>query len=321
MNPIDLLPGLEQVQMFALLMGALDVARASIQGIAQNVMNQIAPTVYAILVLYVILYGAMLMNGAIKETLHDVMVRVFKLGFVIWFAFNSIDYIGYAVLYVWTLPEELIAFLLPPNLLTTVAGFATLGFGSTTTSIDIAAGLVATMASSLLSIVNTLLQAASTAGGGLNTLHILATGLGVVATGLTAVTLGALVVAKVSLAILLGLGPVFIPMILFKKTQPYFDGWVAQIFNYVLVLLLMSVAIYILFPVLLVMIATYYALSAAVGLTVTDGLQLTALIGIFIAVMKQVPSTAASISRGYAVGLPQDKAPANAGQRAREAGQ
>jgi len=147
--------------------------------------------------------------------------------------------------------------------------------------------------------------------------------MGVMAGGLTAVTLGSLIVAKVSLAILLALGPVFVPTILFEKTKHLFDGWLGQIVNYVLLLLLMSVAIYILFPVLLVIIASYFALAKLVGLTISDSVQLTALLGIFIAVMKQVPSTAASISRGYALSVPDSTgaAQANPGQTARQAGQ
>jgi type IV secretion system protein VirB6 len=322
MNPLDLLPGLEQMQMFAMLMGALDVARANISTIAVNVMAQIATTVQVVMLLYIILYGFMFMNGAVKENLHDVLIRVFKLGFVIWFAFNSVDYVGYAVNYVWTLPEDLITFLLPPNFVTTIAGFATLGLGSATTNIDLAAGLIAAMMSAVMSIINSSLQAAEAAGS-VSSLTILSTAMGVMAGGLTAVTLGSLIVAKVSLAILLALGPVFVPTILFEKTKHLFDGWLGQIVNYVLLLLLMSVAIYILFPVLLVIIASYFALAKLVGLTISDSVQLTALLGIFIAVMKQVPSTAASISRGYALSVPDSTgaAQANPGQTARQAGQ
>lgn len=330
MNPLDLLPGLQQLQMFAMLMGALDVARASISSIASNVMTQIAPTVQLVLILYILLYGYMLMNGAIKENLHDVLTRVFKFGFVVWFAFNSVDYIGFAVNYVWTLPEDLITFLLPTTFVSTITNFATLGLASATTNVDLAAGLVATMMSTVMSIMNSSLQAAEQAGG-INSLHIVGFGMGGAAAGLSAVTLGTLIVAKISLAILLALGPVFIPTILFEKTKHLFEGWLAQLVNYVLVLVLMSVAIYILFPVLLVIIASYYAISKLISLTISDSVQLIALIGIFIAVMKQVPSTAASISRGYAITGPDstghgsnssasETRQQNPGQSARQAG-
>ncbi len=319
MNPFDLFPGLEEMQMIVLLMGALAVAGSSIATIATHVLSQIESTVQALIILYVIFYGILLMNGAVKDNLHDLSIRVFKFGFVYWFIFTADDYVGYAINYVWTLPEELISFLLPPTFITTITDFATLGFGSTSTNIDLAAGLVATVLSSVLSVMSDTLEA-SEAAGGTASLTAVGAGLGIVATALSAVTLGALLVAKVSLAILLALGPIFIPAILFEKTKYLFEGWLAQIINYTLVLLLMSLAIYILFPVLLVILATYYALSLAVGLTIKDSVQLIALLGIFVAIMRQVPSTAASISKGYAVSTPDSTGAANVGEKSRQAG-
>lgn len=66
----------------------------------------------------------------------------------------------------------------------------------------------------------------------------------VVAAGtvLVAVLGGAMIiVAKFSLAIMLGLGPLFIVSLMFPMTQRFFDSWFAQVMNYVLTIVIMAV--------------------------------------------------------------------------------
>lgn len=52
---------------------------------------------------------------------------------------------------------------------------------------------------------------------------------------------GVIIVAKFSLAIMLGLGPLFIALLMFPATAKFFDSWFGQVLNYVITIVIMSV--------------------------------------------------------------------------------
>jgi type IV secretion system protein VirB6 len=146
-------------------------------------------------------------------------------------------------------------------------------------------------------------------------------GVGVAGASITAVVAGILLVAKISLSVLLALGPFFLVSILSEKTKAYFDGWLSQVLNFILVILLLTLTIYILFPILIVTVSSYYLIAKLTGsLSLQESVELITLLGIFLAVIKQVPTTAAAVVRGYAVGGAQERSLQGGGGHAQDSG-
>jgi type IV secretion system protein VirB6 len=106
-------------------------------------------------------------------------------------------------------------------------------------------------------------------------------------------------------ALLLGIGPIFVCCALFEKTKPYFDGWLRQLANYV-VLKLLGLA------VLAFMLRTFDILfnpSSTVDLE--TGVIAVITTGFFCtAILYHLPTMAASIAGGFS--MSEQKTPATA---------
>ncbi len=289
-------PGLDQLQALTNLMAAINVAANSIAYFSANVVTQIRPFVNALLTIYVVVYGLLMMFGsqAVKMDAWDFAKRIFIIILVVQVAMGFGDYNGDIAQKLFTLPEDLVVWLLPTGFVTSILGGAT--------GVDLAVQLVSLAMSALLSIMNTGLETGAAAGTGFTGQTVADLAVGTLGLTLTFVVMSTLIVVKFALAILLSLGPVFILTILFEKSRHFFEGWLAQIFGFVLALFLMIFAIYIVFPILLVIVGSYYMLMETVGLSNIDKASLAGIIAIFTAVFRQMPLIAASITRSYAVG-------------------
>lgn len=110
-----------------------------------------------------------------------------------------------------------------------------------------------------------------------------------------------LIMAKVALAILAGLGPLFIFMLLWQATSRFFEVWVSQVVNYGLLIVLVST----LFIFLMEIYGNYmsdikpdssnfnaiYTLAGAVIITIVSGV-----------ILLQLPSIAGALSGGVGLG-------------------
>jgi type IV secretion system protein VirB6 len=107
--------------------------------------------------------------------------------------------------------------------------------------------------------------------------------------------------AKIALAIFLGVGPIFVLLTQFEATKRFFDSWLGQVLNYVFVVMLTACAV----KLIMTIIQTYMMSSA-----VTNGLTdpsiaaaipaiLYSIIGVL--VLLQVPSMASSLGGGAAI--------------------
>lgn len=65
----------------------------------------------------------------------------------------------------------------------------------------------------------------------------------VIAAGLTTAALGVLIMAKISLVLVVGFGPLFICALMFPITRSWFDGWLKSCLTYIFTLVMMSALI------------------------------------------------------------------------------
>lgn len=128
-----------------------------------------------------------------------------------------------------------------------------------------------------------------------------------------------LILAKVAIAILVGIGPLFIFMLLWQPTQRFFEVWTGQILNYGLLTVLTSV----LFLFLMGIYGNYmgditpdsnsmnavYALAGALVIT-----------GISAIILLQLPSIAGALSSGVGLGYIRELSAARRGASAAKQG-
>lgn len=300
-----LISGLSQVQFLINLVGALQVAQAAMSSYAAHVVDAIDHFVAVCLTIYVVLYGLALMQGHIRDVQHDAFIKLFKLVIVLTLSRNFAIYNNEVAQFFWHLPEHLIQWLTPQTVMDMLVTFVP---GGATSDADLSILLISTVMSFTVSMMHASLSASSLAGQTDMTMFASGLGIGVAGASLTAVVAGILLVAKISLSVLLALGPFFLVSILFEKTKSYFEGWLSQVLNFVLVILLLTLTIHLLFPILIITVASYYAIAQMGGvLSLRESVELITLLGIFLAIIKQVPTTAAAVVRGYAVGAAQER--------------
>ena len=105
--------------------------------------------------------------------------------------------------------------------------------------------------------------------------------------------------SKVALAILLGLGPLFIALLLFDTTKRFFESWLGQALNYLFVYVLVSTAMTVLFalwqPGLNYALANHTAGFSSLLPMLIGG-------GAAFVVLMQVPSIASGLAGGVQIG-------------------
>lgn len=301
----DLFPSFNTLQVLINLEGTLVSAQAAMSYYASTVVSQIRPFVQTCVTLFVLLYGFALMRGVIKDPLNDVSIRVFKIAIVAELAMNFASYNNYIATFFWNLPEDLVEWLTPAPLITAIKQLVP--FASTGTT-DLSILLITTVMSAVVEIMNSTLMASNVGGQTDPTSFAAGLGIGAAGAGISAVVAGILLVSKVSLSVLLALGPFFIISIFFEKTKHYFEGWLAQVVNYVVVVVLLTLTIYVLFPILIITVSSYYLIAQLAGsLSLRESVELMTLLGIFMAIIRQVPTTAAALVRGYAINAPGER--------------
>jgi len=112
-------------------------------------------------------------------------------------------------------------------------------------------------------------------------------------------TMFLLSLSNIALAILLALGPLFIPALLFERTRRFFDSWLAQLANYALVTVLT-----VLTGALLLQIVQSYALQTAQrgpGLQVMDAVDMVLVAVLVFLIMRQILPIASALAGGVAL--------------------
>jgi type IV secretion system protein VirB6 len=181
-----------------------------------NVIAQVSGPMRAALVLYVLLYGFAILRGAISEPIIDFAVRSLKLAFIYMLA-TTVAYSSWV-----TTP---LFHTLPDTLTQAISGAAATDPGAAFDQFFARACYLGEKITQTASLVN---FAPYLVAGGVYVIGALAAALG----------FGVVIVAKVTLALLVALGPIFIACSLFDASRRYFFGWLGQAVNYIVLMAL-----------------------------------------------------------------------------------
>jgi type IV secretion system protein VirB6 len=245
---------------------------------ASSVIAAVSGPLRAALVLYVLLYGVAILRGAIAEPMMDFAVRSLKLAFIYMLA-TTVAYSSYV-----TTP---LFHTLPDTLTQAISGAGVPDVGAAFDQFFARAAYLAQKISHEASPVN---LGPWIIAGAVYVVGALAAALG----------FGVVLLAKVALALLIALGPIFIACALFDASRRFFFGWLSQAVNYVVLFALIITV----FQLVLSLVSQQWGQI--------DGLDPIAAGALFIALcllgaifFLQTPANAASLGRGPRGGSPQ----------------
>jgi type IV secretion system protein VirB6 len=243
---------------------------------ASAVIAQVAGPLRAALALYVVLYGFAILRGAISEPIIDFAVRSLKLAFIYMLA-TTVAYSSWV-----TTP---LFHTLPDALTQAISGTASPDPGA---AFDQFFGRASFLGETIAKTAELTNLAPLLVAGAVYVFGALAAALG----------FGVVIVAKVTLALLVALGPIFIACSLFEASRRFFFGWLSQAVNY---LILMALIVTV-FQLILSLVGDQW--SQINGPNPTEGglifIALCILGSIF---FLQTPAIAAGIAGGASAGL------------------
>ncbi|MBU1376166.1 MAG: type IV secretion system protein [Alphaproteobacteria bacterium] len=243
---------------------------------ASRVIGEVAGPLRVALVLYVLLYGFAILRGAISEPVMDFAVRSVKLA-LIYFLATSAAYGDWVT--------QPLFHTLPDTLARAIAGA---GSGDAGQAFDQFFSRAAYLGQKAAREANALNWVPLVVSGAVFVIGALAAALG----------FGIVTLAKVALALLVALGPIFVACSLFEATRRYFFGWLSQAVNY-LVLFALIIAV---FQLILALVGDRW--SAIDGEDpVVGGLIFIALCLLGAIFFLQTPAIAAGIAGGASAGL------------------
>ncbi len=243
---------------------------------ASSVMAEVSGPLRAALVLYVLLYGFAILRGAIQEPFMDFVVRSIKLAFVYMLA-TTVAYSSYVT--------QPLFHVLPDTLTQAVSGAGVPDVGS---AFDQFFARAAYLAEKIWNKATPVNIAPLILSAVVYTVGALA----------AAVGFGVVLIAKVALALLVALGPIFIACALFDATRRFFFGWLSQAVNY-LVLFALIITV---FQLILSLVAQQWG-SIDGADPMAGGLLFVALCLLGAIFFLQTPAIAAGIAGGASAGL------------------
>jgi type IV secretion system protein VirB6 len=243
---------------------------------AGQVMAQVSGPLRAALVLYVLLYGFAILRGAIQEPLIDFAVRSLKLALIVMLATTA----AYGT---WI--STPLFHTLPDTLSSAISGQASTSAGGAFDQFFDRVGYLGEKVSKEASLSNP-------------TPYLVSAGVWVIGALAAALGFGIFLLAKVALALLIALGPIFIACALFEASRRFFFGWLSQAVNY-LVLLALIVTV---FQLILSLVGAQWGTIDGQD-PVAGGLLFIALCLLAAIFFLQVPAIAAGIAGGASAGL------------------
>ena len=243
---------------------------------ASSVMAQVSGPLRAALVLYVLLYGFAILRGAIQEPFMDFVVRSIKLAFIYMLA-TTVAYSTYVT--------QPLFHVLPDTLTQAISGSGVPDVGSAFDNFFNRAAYLA----------EKITKAASPVDFGPWILGAVVYIVGALA---AAIGFGVVLIAKVALALLVALGPIFVACALFDATRRFFFGWLSQAVNY-LVLFALIITV---FQLILSLVAQQWG-SIDGSDPMAGGLLFVALCLLGSIFFLQTPAIAAGIAGGASAGL------------------
>ncbi|MBT0110606.1 type IV secretion system protein [Vibrio alginolyticus] len=247
---------------------------------ATNIISFISPIFTSLLIIWIAIWGYLMMFGKVNEPLQEGVFRILRIGFIISLGLTIGTYTDIVVNVLSQGPEEI----------------SKVVTGGESTSVSSALD-------SLFSQIFEVSEAAWDKGSILDAnfgMYLIA--ICVLAFGgvLTCVVAFLILLSKIMTAVLLAIGPLFIVMLLFNSTQRFFESWLGMLINQGLILILGSAIGKLMISLADVAMGSMSSDLTALS-TLADASILCLLYGLCIMVVKQVPSVASALGGGVAL--------------------
>jgi len=250
---------------------------------SSNLVNVLTPIAVAGLTIYLILMGLAIARGEVNDSIGTITVKFLKIAFICSLALTAGNYQNYVV-----------------QGITGIQGVFAGAFGQGAGTLG---ALIDNLSAPYETLDQTLWQQVGTVGiFNLPNLGLVCASffVSIAEIALFAVALGTYVLALVSLALVLAVGPAFILCALFPATQRFTESWLGQALHFVFVNMLIGALI-----AMLTSIASQYATAVANGLgtnaLMTDTVALLIVSFVMCIVMLNVNSIASALSGGASI--------------------
>ncbi|GAO01285.1 type IV secretion system protein [Anaeromyxobacter sp. PSR-1] len=279
-------------RLFTPLFAELDrISTAFARDVSSRVIVAITPVLAAGLTVWFIVWGVLVMRGAVEQPVREFLGKVIRTALIVSLALGAGLYQRDVAELIRTVPDDLAAAV--------AGGEADVRFSADPLDtrsrqaalIDRAAGQGLSKAEDAFEKGGLMTQQ----GIAFYTFGVLM----LVATVIMVGVGGALIlVAKVMLALLAGLGPLFIAALLFDATRRFFDRWIAMVATYGLVVVLFAAV----FTFMLAIFANYMSGVALDGnMNVAYGIGGALILTIVsVAILKELHHLAVGLGGGYA---------------------
>lgn len=247
-----------------------------------NVISFATPLFTSMLIVWIALWGYMMMYGRIEEPLREGVFRIIRIGGIMALGLTVGTYMTVVVNFLQAGPEHIAA---------VVSGTE----GSTADMLD--------------ALFNKIFFVAKTAweqGGIMNGnfgMYLIALLVIIVGCAMVLIIAFLVLLSKFMTTVLLGIGPLFIISLLFNVTKRFFESWISMLANFGFILILASSV-----GNLMLSMADSYITSVAPtpsameALTnLGDAIMLVIVFALCILVVRQVPMLAASLGGGFAL--------------------
>ncbi|MBV7483233.1 type IV secretion system protein [Bordetella sp. BOR01] len=254
--------------------------------VATDVIASITPVTTTLLMIYVMLWGWSMMRGMISEPVIDGTTRLIRLSVICAFALTIGNYNGVIADFLWQSPEAL-------------ANIVSSGNAESTGNVQFLDSLM----SQIYDFGNTYWASGNASGRFLPDLGKLGIALAIWGAGLVATAYGAflLILSKLALSILLGIGPIFILLLIFDGTKRFFDSWIAQTLNYVFMAVMAAGAVRLILTILQTYLTAASTADGVADVAISAALPAVALCVIGALVMMQLSSIASALGGGVAI--------------------
>ena len=236
----------------------------------------------ALVTLYVVLWGIAMMTGKVAEPVMDGAIRIVKSALIIAFATNSALYAGEVADFLYKWPAALVGVINGSEIT------------STTQILD------QSLAQSI-DLGKKVWESATITTIGLYFIALAIWTMGAVVAGLTAFII---ITAKIGLALLLAIGPIFILLLMFDATREFFNKWLTSVLSTGFTIVLVSMVSQLIMKYYSAGIEAANASAGASGGIVAITTMMPAVVTGIIAIpmILSIPSLASGLGGGVSAG-------------------
>lgn len=267
---------------FELIVHNIDAAIADyIVNAVIRIIVFIKPIFKTMLIIYVAIYGILMMYGTVSEPIKDVVFRVIRIGLIIALALSSITY---NQVIVKTFAEG------PAQVAGKVTGSPAVNAGA----------IIDSFFKTAYVEVEKLMDKAGIFSN--NFIYFVVAFLLILAVIPLCIFLFYLfMLSKIMTTLLLAVGPIFIIFALFKPTEKMFESWVSQLCNFAILLILASALGSLLLTLCTSLFTEIKNLAGTETMELFGVLQMLIVGGVSLLVAIQIPELASSLGGGIAV--------------------